>query len=197
MRHSITTIIIALLVSLNAFAQNQWNITAGYLHSDIKTSAATGGSTLTTNINGFYVGAGYEAPVNQIDNFYLEGQFLYSYLGDKNGDVTENIHMLNVPFRAKYKIYITDQFGIFGYSGPVTSFGLAANDKQGNTSYSLYGDDGIINRVDLKLGIGAGIELSRKIVFRVGYDWGLFNMSKIDNVKMHINWFCFGVVYNI
>ena len=60
MRHSITTIIIALLVSLNAFAQNQWNITTGYLHSDIKTSAAKGGSTLTTNINGFYVGAGYD-----------------------------------------------------------------------------------------------------------------------------------------
>ena len=105
--------------------------------------------------------------------------------------------MLNVPFRAKYKVNITDQFGIFGYGGPVASFGLAANNKKGNVSYSLYGDDGIINRVDLKLGIGAGIELSQKIVFRVGYDWGLFNMSKINNVKMKINWFHVGVAYNL
>lgn len=193
----IAVAIIASLTSFCAFAQNQWYITAGYLNSDNKASAAIGGTTLTTNNGGFYVGAGYEAPVNQIDNFYLEGQFLYSYLGDKNGDVTESIHMLNIPFRAKYKVYITDQFGVFGYGGPVASFGLAANDKVGNISYSLYGDDGIINRVDLKLGIGGGIELSHRISFRVGYDWGLFNMSKIGDAKMHINWFHVGVAYNL
>ena len=199
MRISLKFAILAIisLFSINAFSQNKWNVTAGYLLSANKASASTGGTTVTTNDDGFYVGAGYESPVNGIENFYLEGQLLYSYLGDKNGDVTENIHMLNVPFRAKYKVNITDQFGIFGYGGPVASFGLAANNKKGNVSYSLYGDDGIINRVDLKLGIGAVIELSQKIVFRVGYDWGLFNMSKINNVKMKINWFHVGVAYNL
>ncbi len=193
----ITAAVIAVLVSVNAFSQNQWNVVGGYLRSDNKASAATGGVTVTTNDNGFYIGAGYETAVKQIENFYLEGAFLYSYLGCKNGDVTENMHMLNIPFRAKYKVAVTDQFSIFSYGGPVASFGLAANNKQGNVSASLYGDDGILNRVDLKLGLGVGVELSQKLIFRFGYDWGLFNMSKVDNVDMKLNLFHIGVAYNL
>lgn len=191
------SIFAALIMSVNAYSQNQWYVTAGYLNSDNKASASSGGITVTTNDRGFYAGAGLEAPVYGIDNFYLDGALLYSYLGDKDGDMTENMHMLNIPLRAKYKIYLSETFGIFGYGGPVASFGLAANNKSGNLSYSLYGSDGILNRVDVKLGIGAGIELSQKIVFKIGYDWGLFNMSSVNGVKMHLNILNIGVSYNL
>lgn len=186
----------ALSLSLNVFSQNLWYAGAGYLNSAYR-FVSYDGAAVTTNSNGFYVGAGYETSVRGIENFYLDVQLLYSYQGDKYGDVTENIHMLSIPFRAKYKAHITDQFGIFGYGGPVASFGLAANEKQGNFSYSLYGDDGMLNRFDVKLGLGAGIEFSRKIVFRVGYDWGLFNILTVDDVKMHINIFHVDVIYNL
>lgn len=193
----ITLLVVASIMSVNAVAQNQWSVTAGYQKSDNRASASTGGTTITTNCNGFFAGVGYEAPIKGIQNLYFEGQFLYSYLGDRDGDVTENLHSLLVPLRAKYKMDLTDQFGIFAYGGPVASLGIGANAKQGNVSYSLYGKDGIINRFDVKLGIGAGIELSHKVVFRIGYDWGLFNASLVDGVKMNINLLQIGVAYNL
>lgn len=193
----IALLVVASALSLNTFAQEQWHIAAGYLKSDNRATAAGGGATVTTNDNGFYIGAGSECPIKGIDNFYLEAEFLYSYLGDKNGDVTENIHLLNIPLRAKYKAYLNNQFGIFAYGGPVASIGLAANEKQGKVSYSLYGKDGILNRYDIKLGIGAGIELSHKVVFRIGYDWGLFNLSTVDGVKLKLNTLSVGFAYNL
>ena len=191
----IAAAVAALLISAGASAQGPWSITAGYLCPAYRASASD--VTSTSNGNGFYLGAGYEMPVRDIENFYLEGQLFYSYLGDKSGDTTENIHLLNLPVRGKYKTYVNDNFGIFCYAGPMLSYGIAANDKVGSVAFDLYGDDGILNRFDIKLGIGAGVELSRKLVFRIGYDWGLFNISKVDGAKAHIHWLNVGVAYNL
>ena len=180
------------ILSVNAYSQSRLNITAGYLKSDNSTSAL-GIVSLSSHDNGFYVGIGSESPVNSIRDFYIESQILYSYLGDKSGSTSEAFHMLNIPIRAKYKLYLGNQFGIFAYGGPVFSVGLAANETAGSYSYSLYGNDGIMNRFDLKLGVGGGIELGHRLAFRVGYDWGLLNMSRVNNVNMNISLFHAGV----
>lgn len=187
----------AIFISASAFAQGPWSITAGYLNSFNKASATDANVTSTSHSNGFYLGVGYETPVRRIDDFYLEGQFLYSYLGDKAEDANENIHMLNLPIRGKYKLYINDNFGFFGYAGPLFSFGFAANEKIGSIAFDLYGDDGILNRFDIKLGFGVGVELSKRFAFRVGCDWGLFNISTVDNVNAHIHWINIGLAYSL
>lgn len=195
-KNSKVVLVLALaFLSLNANAQ--YSIQAGYLKSDNIAKAAIGGTSVTTNNSGFYVGLNAAWPIARIENLYYEGGILYSYLGDKNGDVTENIHLLNFPLHLKYQYDVTPQIGIFGFAGPTASIGLAAHDKDSSTSVSLYGDNGILNRVDLKLGIGGGLEFSKKLAVRIGYDWGLFNMSKIENVKMNLNYFHVGIAYNL
>lgn len=194
----IAAAVAATLISAGASAQGPWSITAGYLNAACRASATSSEDVVSvSHLNGFYLGAGYEMPVKSVENFYLEGQLLYSYLGDKSGDTKENIHMLNLPVRGKYKISVNDNLGVFGYAGPLLSYGFAANDKVGSVAFDLYGDDGILNRFDIKLGIGVGAELSNRIVLNIGYDWGLFNISKVDSTKAHIHWLNVGVAYRL
>lgn len=109
----------------------------------------------------------------------------------------ERIHTLNLPLRVKYKVDLTNIFGIFAYGGPVSSFGFAGSSKVNDKEYPLYGKDGILNRLDLKLGIGAGIEVWQKVVLRIGYDWGMLNASRHLYAKMRLNLLHVGVAYNI
>lgn len=193
----IMLLVIASVLSVNMAAQNQWSVLAGLLKSDNKGSYSGESVTITTNDYGFYAGAGLDFPIEGVRNMYFEGQLVYSYLEALEGDSSENVHALNLPLRAKYKVDLSDKFGIFAYGGPVTSLGLAGKSKVKNTTYSVYGKDGFLNRLDFKLGIGGGIELCHKVVISVGYDWGLLNISRNHSVNMRLNLLHIGVAYNI
>lgn len=188
------------ILSVNAAAQNQWSVCAGYLKSDNRGSSASNSSaTITTHDYGFYAGVGLGFPVEGTRNLYFEGDVVYSYLGTVDYEFPERIHTLNLPLRVKYKVDLTNILGIFAYGGPVSSFGFAGSSKVHDKEYPLYGKDGILNRLDFKLGIGDGIEVWQKVVFRIGYDWGMLNASKNhhNSNKIRLNLLHVGVAYNI
>lgn len=180
-----------MLLTFGAFAQEQWYVTAGYLHGTSVNKEAD----LTNPSNGFYAGVGSEVPI--ATNLYLIGEIEYAFQGtnDKDTGVKENMHMINVPLRFRYKYPINAMFSVFAQAGVVTSIGLAAGAKQGNVSVDYYGENGILNRLDSKLGIGGGVEISKKIAIDAGYDWGMFNMSKVNNNTMKIHFLHVGLSY--
>ena len=181
--------------SFNTYAQNQLSFTAGYAYASV-----TSNSTSTKSEgkdNGAYVGILAEMPIYRITNLYFEPGLIYFYCGSKSGSVSEAIHTANVPLRFKYKVHLSDQLAIFGFGGPVASMGIAANISSNGRNYSMYGDDGIMTRFDIKLGVGAGVELSQLLSFRFGYDWGLLNASKITGMTSSINYLHVGVALNI
>jgi len=188
---------VASFMTANAFADDQWNVTAGYVNTSNTATSSVGGISVVTHNYGFYAGVGSETAVKSINNFYIDAAILGTYLGDKDGSAREDIFMLNFPIRAKYKGYVNDNLGLFAYAGPLASIGLYGRDADGSQSIALYGNDGLLNRFDIKIGLGAGIELSHKLTFRFGYDYGIFNASKISGVNMHIHWCYFGVAVNI
>ena len=183
----------AMLLALSAFAQPRLYATAGYLmgNASTKTTLLSG----TATYNGFYAGVGYELPI--ATNVYLFAEVEYALQSNKDADsdASTTIHAVNIPLRVKYKYPINSMFSVFGYGGVLTNIGLAANSKAGNLSYSLYGEDGAMNRFDTKLGLGGGVEISKKFAVDAGYDWGMFNMSKLDNTTTKINYFHVGVSY--
>ena len=191
-------LVLASIMTMEVFAEDRMSLRAGFLRTNnVAEAAGVSSVSVETHNYGFYAGLGSETPVKRIKNLYFDAAALYTYLGDRTGDLREDIHMLNFPLRAKYKGYVSDNLAAFVYAGPVGSIGISARDKQGNTSVSLYGADGMLNRFDVKLGLGVGVELSDKLVFKIGYDWGIFNMSKVYGVNMHMNWYYFGLALNI
>ena len=193
MKHSSKLLVCVLFafLSFNVFAQSKWSITGGYLNASIVSTDMFWGESDFGNDNGFYLGAIDEIPIQSIQNFYFEPAFIYSFAGSKNGSILETIHIANIPLRFKYKANVSKQAALFGFFGPVFSMGISATERSGKEVYSLY--DELLRRGDIKLGIGAGVELSRFLSFRVGYDWGLFNASKISGLSAKINYLHAGV----
>ena len=180
-----------MLLTFSAFAQEQWYVTAGYLHgTSIEKNANTSNAS-----NGFYAGVGSEVPI--ATNLFVIAEIEYAFQGtnDNTTGVKESMHMINVPLRFRYKFPINQMFSVFAQAGVMTSIGLAAKGTQGGISVDYYGENGILNRLDSKLGIGGGVEISKKIAIDVGYDWGMFNMSKINNGNMKIHFLHVGVSY--
>ena len=187
----IALVFAAMLFAFSAFAQEQWYVTAGYLHG---TSIEKNTNTSNPS-NGFYAGVGSEVPIAK--NFYLVAEIEYALQTTKDNDsgANEYMHMINVPLRFKYKYPVSPAISIFAQAGVVTSIGLAAYAKVGNTSVDYYGENGILNRLDSKLGIGGGVEIGKKIAIDAGYDWGMWNMSKLPNGNMKIHFLHVGLAY--
>lgn len=111
-------------------------------------------------------------------------------------------HALEIPVRIVYNLPLFKDFKIFGFAGPNVQIGLIQNQKIDiglsdelvnmtglqSGKYDLYGDK-IINRINLQLGAGGGVQW-RKYSVKAGYDWGLNNLdrTKADKVKQG-NWY--------
>ena len=180
-----------MLLTFSAFAQTQWYATAGYLRGNSINKEAN----VSNASNGFYAGVGSEVPIAK--NFYLVAEIEYALQSTKDPDsaAKEYMHMINVPLRFRYKYPVSPVVGVFAQAGVLTSIGLAAYAKAGGVSLDYYGDSGILNRLDTKLGIGAGVELYKKVAIDFGYDWGMFNMSKVYGNNMKIHFLHVGLAY--
>jgi len=200
----------SLLVAATAFAQV--NIGAGYLNQTDRLTIGSGDPS-NTSMNGFYVGAGYDIGLG-VKGLALVPGVYYSYnttkkagnFYDISGDITLKEHYITVPVRVKYAFEVSPSARIFLYGGPafsagisskydtnltLTTFGLSASDSSDN-----YGDNSTYGRFDVKLGAGAGIDISNMVRFTAGYDWGLLNRYTGDSdVKRHTNVFHVGVAY--
>ena len=132
-------------------------------------------------------------PLEGVQNLGIEGGVIYSWFMDKKEGIKENIHLLNVPVKAKYSFPLSNEFGFFALAGPTLSLGLSATDKKDGQSLDLYDEN--LKRFDIKLGIGAGVCFNDIIEFRLGYDWGLLNQSQNSNVTGHIHYLHIGLAY--
>ena len=203
------------MLSASSYAQIRWSVTGGYALGTF--TASENGFSLSSNDNGFYAGILGDI-LTEIPHVTGEKGLTYSYLQDKTSSLTsistgngerlsfvkESIHFLNLPFKAKYSLPVSEHFGIFLLGGPTLAIGLDGNQKYLSVNYSmgyraqeknipLFGEDGGLNRLDLKLGIGGGVTLYDWLELRVGYDWGLLNIASKTDISSHVHYFHAGI----
>lgn len=111
------------------------------------------------------------------DDYNVKDTVTYSY----------NNHSVNIPVRLTYNLPIFWGLKLFAYAGPNFNIGLAepttvvsTKELYGITSgsYDAYKDN--ISRFNVQLGAGGGIQWKSYRV-KSGYDWGIFNTSKVQN----------------
>lgn len=123
-------------------------------------------------------------------------------------------HYIDIPVMFKYGYdCVPGIVGVYVMAGPTFSFGVASrtewyvsgkegkNEIDGNIKYNNYTGKVTSNRVpdyivpltqgmtdygwfDVKLGIGAGIDLFDAVEIKFGYNWGLVNRYKGDTAKI-------------
>ena len=188
---TLAAVLFAAMISVNSFAQIRWSATAGFGQATI--AYKTGSVTISGTDNGVYAGVLGEVPIQGVENLNLESGLIYSWFMDKKDGLKENLHILNVPVKAKYSFPLNNEFGFFALAGPTFSVGLSATDKKDGQSLDLY--DKNLKRFDIKLGIGAGVCYNDLIEFRLGYDWGLLNQSQVSGTTGHIHYLHIGIAY--
>jgi len=176
-------ITIALIAAAATSAMAQISVGAGYLSNDLKN-----GST-TNNFNGFYAGANVSYGLGS--GFAVAPGLYYGYLTSDGSiaagllETKTNNHYLAIPVNFTYSLPVADVLDVFAYAGPWFNIGLASKTKGTllgtSTEVDNYGDNGSLNRFDVALGCGLGVEVADLVRVNFGYSWGLLDLDKADN----------------
>ena len=155
------------LGSINAQDNLRWGVTAGMNVSSLNVTG------LDSRV-GFHAGVKVEA--GSMASFKI------------------NPYYLEIPVHIGYKYAVNDNFSLFANAGPYIAIGLFGKAKitadgslvdggsKVSESENVFGDDGF-KRFDLGLGLKAGIEISKKYQFSIGYDFGFIEAEELMGCK--------------
>lgn len=156
-----------------------------------------GANVSPTKFDGIRIGGTAEFDLK--NNFSLLTGALYNFVysnklqGYPNSDsvVYKTFgHYLDIPIRITYSLPITKNLKVFGFAGPNFNIGLFQNQETISTlsaalnqfhgikpgKSDLY-NDGIINRLNLQIGLGGGIQW-KKYQLKSGYDFGINKLNR-------------------
>ena len=189
---------LVLLASAPAFAQA--SIGAGYL-SSTEVVKSGNSSTARTPLNGFYLGVGYTVPITGSINF-TPGVY-YGMAAKSNAasifglkiEGKQQDHFVNVPLHFSFGTELGSGLRFFAYAGPSLSLAVASKITSGSTTYDRLKDNDSLQRFDVMLGAGVGLEFNDMIRFQVGYDWGMLNRYNSNNYTVKRNQLTAGVAF--
>lgn len=217
MKKFLPLLFVALLASAVVSAQElRYGITGALNFSHYDFSA--GGLSLDTDSRlGFKAGFRMEMDAPFIyDGFYFDMEALLSSKGAKydtaieggTASYTARPYYLEVPIHIGYKyMFGSSEWGVFASFGPYLGVGLFGSDKLSvnsstepvdtadiDTSPDSFSSE-TLKRFDFGLGLRAGVQMFDHYRIYVGYDWGLINIAKMSQSKIHNRNFYVGAAY--
>lgn len=163
------------------------------------------------NGGGVEFGGIYNVPV--VANFYIEPGLKLFYdtysvkddwldmVGEGSVMTSNSIRKfgMRIPVMAGYHFDFTEDIKVSVFTGPELEIGFVAKEhvKINNveSSESVYGDDGGMNRVNVLWGFGAGVSY-RQMYFGVNGSVGMANMISDSDAKFHENRVTLSLGYN-
>lgn len=176
------------LVSLSISANAQ-GFQIGYIN---QTTTGTGIFETNNSLDGVQAGLSYDmsiqGPVSL--NYGLTYAYLFNNMDNMISTTNTTAHQLDLPVRLVIAFPFSEDFNAFAYGGPNFSYALANKTKTTVAGvsgiYDLYGDNSNISQFNLQAGVGAGISF-KKVILKVGYDWGLIDLNETDLVERKTN----------
>ena len=193
---------LALVAAAATSAMAQFSIGAGYLNQNSKYTYSS--SSTNTAANGFYAGA--DADYNLGMGFSVVPGIYYGYLTSDSSyfgvaNSSTKSHYIAVPVNFKYSIAPIEMLKVFAYAGPQFELGVSSKTTASalgvSTSLDNYGNDGKLNRFNLSLGVGLGVDISDIVRINGGYSWGLLNMLRDadDNASIKTSFWHIGAAF--
>ena len=197
MKKVIFTLLAASLMLLGTNAFAQMSVNAGYLNS----TESVKGNSNSVNSNGAFAGVSFNIPI--AGGFGISPGVYYSMITNKNsasgsflginlsGARTFMEHALNVPVYVNYGIELAGDSVFFVFGGPTAQYGLASTYKYEGSAGTLGGQETVnnydnenYNRLNVYVGGGVGFQAG---AFKVtaGYDYGMTDLNKSDNIEAH------------
>lgn len=194
---------IALIIAGTSTANAQLGFSAAYVH---QTNVARVGDTSREAVyNGGSAGMEFKIPLVEGISL-LPGANLSFLLSG-----TDEISLFSLPYKGQYKevnvnipIEIRYDFDIasdtdfFVYAGPSISYGLSSKFSyesllSGKITVDMYGDK--YNRINLGADFGFGFVVFDNIQGKIGYNLGLLDRDKEEDVKLKTSFLSLGLAY--
>lgn len=197
MKKFLTIVAATILFAVSANAQTFFNLGYGLGFDKITFGQL---ETDASNSNTIFAGASHNFGI--AGNFGIEPGLNYVFNFSKTGDelsVKNQYHGLQLPVLFNYAVVPSDNFTFKLFVGPSVNFGIS--DK--STTYvggikgiviDNYADDSY-NRFGLSASFGLAAELFDTVRIKVGYDLGLTDLNKADNVTYKQNLLTFSLGY--
>ncbi len=185
--------VVALFIGINANAQLGINPLSFGIKGGVNMSNFSGDPEDTSAKAGW--NAGITVDVSLPANFYIASGVELTTKGAKykqsvviGGDAISlveakaNPMYIQVPVHLGYKIKAFPTTNIVFHGGPYWAYGISGKTKVEGQKYDFFGSDANeAKRNDFGLGFGAGVEFLGKITAGIGCDFGLLNISRVDN----------------
>ena len=133
---------------------------------------------------------------------FIESGLYYTERGGKKDDFRVGYNNLEIPILVKYGFKVGDEIAVLPFVGPYFSYAFSGNTKQvgteGKESVGTFDEKkaftGGLKRANMGFKLGVGAEYN-KVYLELGYQLGITNVCKDDDLSSHSNaLFCnFGV----
>ena len=191
---------IALFCSVSSFAQYSsggFSLDEENLYWGVRfglTSATLGGDLDLGAKTGMTLGAVVGLRASDSTPVFIESGLYYTERGAKKEKFRVGYNNLEVPILVKYGIKATDEIAILPFFGPYFSYAFNGKTKQvevdGTKSVGTFDEKraftGGLKRANMGFKLGCGAEYN-KIYLEVGYQFGITNVCKNDDLSAHSN----------
>ena len=189
---------VALLTSMSSFAQfssGGFNLDEESIYWGVRFGLT--GATLTGDLDmGMKTGMTLAGVVglraSDSTPVFLESGLYYTERGGKDGKARVGYNNLEIPIIVKYGIKATDEIALLPFIGPYLSYAFSGKTKieEGGTTVSVGTFDEKkwtgLKRPNMGFKIGCGAEYN-KLYLEVGYQFGITNLSKDEDLSVHSN----------
>lgn len=145
------------------------------------------------NSLGFNFGAVYDYAL-PVENLFITSEFGFATRGiefkdldDLEEDTKETLYYLEVPVDIMFVFPVANNFEVLSKTGPMLGFGVAASEKE------VF--DEAFKRFHLAWNVGLGIQVLNHHRISFDYNFGLNNIAKEDDGKVHMNNFGLSYTY--
>lgn len=142
------------------------------------------------------------------DGFYFDfgallsskGAKMSSTVGDVDISWTSRPYYIEMPMHLGYNLDFgeSSKITVFGSFGPYIAVGLWGSDKvtlgEESSKPDTFASDGL-KRFDFGLGLKVGVRMFDHYRLFLGYDWGLLDVSQMDDTKWNNRNFYIGASY--
>ncbi len=206
-------ITIALVAAAATTSMAQTSVGAGYINANSTSTVKVGDQSSTTESvsGGFYVGGDMtfdiQGGLSVVPGLYY-GMLSKSGDGVNIGELakghgTTTSHYISVPVNVQYGLNLTYGLKAFVYAGPQFNLGLASKTvistevlgSTNKTEINHYGEDSDLERFNLALGGGVGLDIMDKVRIKLGYNFGLLDLNDTDSITQRTNNFHVGAAF--
>lgn len=124
---------------------------------------------------------------------FIESGLYYTERGAKKDKYRVGYNNLEIPIIVKYGIKATDDIAVLPFIGPYFSYAFSGKAKIGDESGNIVSVGTFdekkwtgLKRANMGFKLGCGAEYN-KMYLEVGYQLGITNVSKDDNLSSHSN----------